>query len=52
MDLEIDALLRTNTFTVIPKPPNVKPIGNKWVYKVLFSSWALWTYILQLEGGC
>ncbi|CAL1409609.1 unnamed protein product [Linum trigynum] len=38
MDLEIDALLRTNTFTVVPKPPDVKPIGNKWVYKVKFHS--------------
>ncbi|CAL1369473.1 unnamed protein product [Linum trigynum] len=38
MDLEIDALLRTNTFIVVPKPPDVKPIGNKWVYKVKFHS--------------
>lgn len=34
MDKELTALEENNTWTIMPLPPNKKPIGSKWVYKV------------------
>lgn len=34
MNKELKALEENNTSTVMPLPPNKKPIGSKWVYKV------------------
>ena len=34
MQAEISALEQTQTWTIVDLPPNVVPIGNKWVYKI------------------
>jgi hypothetical protein len=34
MKSELDALAKTGTWKIVDLPPNVKPIGSKWVYKV------------------
>lgn len=34
MNKELEALENNNTWTVMPLPPDKKPIGSKWVYKV------------------
>lgn len=34
MQEEIEALNKNKTWELVNKPPNVKPIKNKWVYKV------------------
>ena len=34
MDEEIEALDRNETWVLVEKPPKVKPIGNKWVFKL------------------
>ncbi|MCI09347.1 retrovirus-related Pol polyprotein from transposon TNT 1-94, partial [Trifolium medium] len=34
MNSELEALARTGTWKIIDLPPNVKPIGSKWVYKI------------------
>lgn len=31
---ELDAHSKNKTWTIIPTPPNCKPIGNKWVFKI------------------
>ena len=33
MDDELEALERNKTWTITDRPPNVKPIKNKWVFK-------------------
>ncbi|CAN1217084.1 Retrovirus-related Pol polyprotein from transposon TNT 1-94 [Linum perenne] len=38
MESELDALARTNTWSLVPLPPNVKPIGCKWVFKLKYRS--------------
>lgn len=34
MKVELDALAQNRTWTIVDLPPNVIPIGNKWVYKI------------------
>ena len=34
MDKEIQALNDNQTWDLVDLPPNKKPIGNKWVYKI------------------
>jgi hypothetical protein len=34
MNDELEALTKTSTWIFVDLPPLVKPIGNKWVYKV------------------
>jgi hypothetical protein len=34
MNDELEALAKTGTWTFVDLPPQVKPIGSKWVYKV------------------
>lgn len=34
MDEELDALAKNTTWTLVSRPPNIRPIKNKWVYKV------------------
>nr|KYP51628.1 Retrovirus-related Pol polyprotein from transposon TNT 1-94 [Cajanus cajan] len=34
MQTEIDALVLNKTWDVVEPPPNIKPIGCKWVYKI------------------
>lgn len=34
MNKELEALHSNGTWDLIDLPPNVKPIGNKWVYKI------------------
>ena len=36
MKFELDALERNGTWILVDLPENVKPIGNKWVYKVKY----------------
>ncbi|PNX63688.1 retrovirus-related Pol polyprotein from transposon TNT 1-94, partial [Trifolium pratense] len=38
MNSELEALARTGTWKIVDLPPNVKPIGNKWVYKIKHKS--------------
>lgn len=38
MSTEYDALLRNQTWKLVPKPSNVNIIGSKWVYKVKLRS--------------
>ncbi|MCI28506.1 retrovirus-related pol polyprotein from transposon TNT 1-94, partial [Trifolium medium] len=38
MNSELEALARTGTWKIIDLPPNVKPIGSKWVYKIKHKS--------------
>jgi len=34
MNVELKALADNGTWSIVDLPPNVKPIGSKWVYKV------------------
>lgn len=34
MNKEFEALEANQTWSIIPLPPEKKPIGNKWVYKI------------------
>lgn len=34
MQAEIEALKLNHTWDIVVTPPNVKPIGCKWVYKI------------------
>jgi hypothetical protein len=34
MNSELAALAKTGTWKIVDLPPNVKPIGSKWVYKI------------------
>ena len=34
MKTELDALDKNRTWNIVDFPPHVKPIGNRWVYKV------------------
>lgn len=36
MDAKIQAMERTNTWTVVPLPPGQNCIGSKWIYKVKY----------------
>lgn len=38
MDAEIVALKANHTWTLTPLPPNKKPTGCKWVYKIKYKS--------------
>ncbi|MCH81536.1 retrovirus-related pol polyprotein from transposon TNT 1-94, partial [Trifolium medium] len=38
MNSELDALAKTGTWKFVDLPPNVKPIGSKWVYKIKHKS--------------
>ena len=38
MDIEIKALEANNTWTLTSIPPSKKPIGCKWVYRVMYKS--------------
>jgi hypothetical protein len=34
MDTELTALVQTGTWNIVDLPPNVKPIGCRWFYKI------------------
>jgi hypothetical protein len=34
MNSELEDLSKTGTWMIVNMPPNVRPIGNKWVYKI------------------
>jgi len=34
MNVELEALAKNGTWCVVETPPNVKPIGCKWVYRI------------------
>lgn len=34
MTSELEALNKNGTWSIIDFPPHIKPIGNKWVFKV------------------
>ncbi|CAJ2674628.1 unnamed protein product [Trifolium pratense] len=34
MQSELQALQQNNTWTIVPLPSGIKPIGSKWVYKI------------------
>jgi len=34
MNFELEALAKNGTWCIVDLPPNIKPIGSKWVYKV------------------
>ncbi|CAJ2651582.1 unnamed protein product [Trifolium pratense] len=38
MNSELEALARTGTWKIVDLPPNVRPIGSKWVYKIKHKS--------------
>ena len=38
MDQEYASLIENHTWKLVPKPPDRKPIRNKWVYKVTYKS--------------
>jgi hypothetical protein len=38
MNSELNALAKTGTWKIVDMPPNVKPIGSKWVYKIKHKS--------------
>ncbi|GAU20493.1 hypothetical protein TSUD_130510 [Trifolium subterraneum] len=38
MNDELDALDKTGTWEIVDLPPNVKPIGSKWIYKVKYKA--------------
>jgi hypothetical protein len=38
MNSELEALSKTGTWVLVDLPPNVRPIGSKWVYKVKHKS--------------
>ncbi|GAU39942.1 hypothetical protein TSUD_149520 [Trifolium subterraneum] len=38
MNSELEALARTGTWKIVDLPPNFKPIGSKWVYKIKHKS--------------
>jgi hypothetical protein len=38
MNDELITLKKNKTWKIVELPPNVKPIGRKWVYKVKYKS--------------
>ncbi|XP_071695611.1 uncharacterized protein [Rutidosis leptorrhynchoides] len=38
MNTEMEALYRNNTWVLTDLPPNRKPIGSKWIYKIKYKS--------------
>lgn len=38
MKIEFDALIRNNTWTLVPKPKDCKLISSKWLYQVKLKS--------------
>jgi len=34
MNVELEALANNGTWCIVDTPPNVKPIGCKWVYRI------------------
>jgi hypothetical protein len=38
MNAELEALAKTGTWVIVDLPPQVKPIGSKWVYKVKYKA--------------
>lgn len=38
MSEEYDALVRNNTWTLVPCPVNANLVGNKWVYRIKYCS--------------
>ena len=38
MEAELQALEENHNWDIVPCPPNVKPIGSKWVYTVKLKS--------------
>jgi hypothetical protein len=38
MSAEIEALTKTRTWIMVDLPPQAKPIGSKWVYKVKYKA--------------
>jgi hypothetical protein len=38
MSAELEALAKTATWVIVDLPPQAKPIGSKWVYKVKYKA--------------
>ncbi|XP_071709316.1 uncharacterized mitochondrial protein AtMg00820-like [Rutidosis leptorrhynchoides] len=38
MNSEMEALYRNKTWVLTDLPPNRKPIGNKWIYKIKYKA--------------
>lgn len=38
MESILDTLAKNGTWTIVQTPPNVKPIGSKWVYKIKYKA--------------
>jgi hypothetical protein len=36
MDLELEVLTKTGTWSIVDLPLNIKPIGCRWVYRVKY----------------
>lgn len=36
MQAELSTIERTSTWEIVDAPPNIKPIGCKWIYKIKF----------------
>lgn len=39
MNHKLDALISTNTWTIIDFPSNKTPIGCKWIYKIKYNAY-------------
>jgi len=38
MNVELEAVANNGTWCIVDKPPNVKPIGCKWVYRIKYKA--------------
>lgn len=48
---EFNALVQNHTWTLVPPPPNVNIVGNKWVYRIKYGPSGSKTTVECLELG-